>query len=135
MSPIFGVLLVLPQITGPKKNKTKQNLRYITGSKILVFTIVNFVGPIFSVPRLHVVNIELQEQQQDKTIEHGIEDPGAYPMAPTFEEMQQQHSYVADKIATQQQDLTVEHERKARAGQPDCGPEPVPVYDGVNRRR
>ena len=56
-------------------------------------------------------------------------------MAPTFEEMQQQHSYVADKIASQQQDLTVEHERKAGAGQPDCCPEPVPVYDGVNRRR
>ena len=66
MSPIFGVLLVLPQITGAKKKKkkkkTKLTLLALLVQTSFVFTFVNLVGPTFSVPRVHVVNIELQEQ-------------------------------------------------------------------------
>ena len=63
MSPIFGVLLVLPQITGAKKKKKpKLTLLALLVQTSFVFTSVNLVGPTSSVHRVHVVNIELQEQ-------------------------------------------------------------------------
>lgn len=49
--------------------------------------------------------------------------------------MQQQDTHMWHQVAAQKHDLAVHHEWKTRAGQPDCRPEPVPVYHGINQRR
>ena len=54
---------ITPNYRGQKKKKKpKLTLLALLVQTSFVFTFVNLVGPTFSVPRVHVVNIELQEQ-------------------------------------------------------------------------
>lgn len=55
-SPNFGVF------SPPKKKKTTTYFTILLGSNILVFKSVQLLGPTLSVPQVHVVDIELQEQ-------------------------------------------------------------------------
>ncbi|MED6132442.1 hypothetical protein PIB30_019041 [Stylosanthes scabra] len=78
-------------------------------------------------------DIEVKEQQQNRSVEDGVEDPRANPIAATFEEeVQQENANVAGKVATEEGDLAVEDEGKAGAAEANCGPELVTVDEGVD---
>ncbi|KAA8547306.1 hypothetical protein F0562_003830 [Nyssa sinensis] len=72
------------------------------------------------------LHIEVQEQQQNCSVQHRIEYPCPNSIAPTFHEVQQEHPNMAQQIATQQHNLAIHHERKASTRQSNCGPESVP---------
>lgn len=75
----------------------------------------------------------VQKQQENNAIQHRIEYPGANSVAPTSEKVKQEHPHMAHHVATQQQDLAVNHKWKARATQPHGRPEPVPVHHRMHQ--
>lgn len=83
--------------------------------------------------RVHFLDVELQEEQQNRTIQHGIEAPGPNAVATPFEQVQQKHHKMANQVADKQHHLAVHHKRKARSGQPYLDAEPVPINYGVEQ--
>ncbi|CAI0429321.1 unnamed protein product [Linum tenue] len=77
-------------------------------------------------------HIGIQEQKHNRGVQYRIEHPSSDPIAPSLHEMKQQNSDVADQIPSEQSNLAIEHKGEAGAGQPDCGPEPVPVNRRIN---
>ncbi|KAI3412342.1 Hexosyltransferase [Psidium guajava] len=80
------------------------------------------------------LHVEVQEQHQDRAVQHRVEHPRADPVAPALGQVQRQNADVAHQVAPQEHDLAVRDEREARDGQPDGGPEAVPVHGGVDER-
>lgn len=78
------------------------------------------------------LHVEIQRQKQDRGVEHRIQPPCPDPIATPFQKVHQQDPNVAHNVAAQKQDLAADHEGEARAGEPDGGPEAVPVDDGVD---
>ncbi|KAH6832161.1 hypothetical protein C2S53_007439 [Perilla frutescens var. hirtella] len=85
-------------------------------------------------PEMHF-EVEIQEEEHDRAVENGVEEPGFEAVAAAGDEVEQEHCAVAHQIAAQEDDLAVEDEREARARQPDRRPEPVAVDGGVDERR
>ena len=79
--------------------------------------------------------MEPQEQQQNRSVENRIEAPRAHAVTPASQEVQEENPQMANQVAAKQNDLAVDDEWEARAGQPNRGPEAVPVNHGVQQRR
>lgn len=80
------------------------------------------------------LHVEVQEQHQDRAVQDRVEHPRADPVAPALDQVQRQDADMAHQVAPEEHDLAVRDEREARDGQPDGGPEPVPVHGGVDER-
>lgn len=78
------------------------------------------------------INIEPQEGEKNRSIEHGIDDPSSDAITASSQEMQGKNPNMTNQIRTQEQHAAVEREEEAVGGQPDLGPESVGVDQGVN---
>ncbi|KAF7817551.1 hypothetical protein G2W53_031520 [Senna tora] len=74
---------------------------------------------------------ESQDEEENSSIEHRIEEPSANPVTSSSEEMEKKHSNMAHHIGSQEQHLAIESEGEACAGQADLPPETVGIDEGV----
>ncbi|KAK9948687.1 hypothetical protein M0R45_004252 [Rubus argutus] len=80
------------------------------------------------------LHVEVQEEQENDSVEHRVETPSADSVTAAFHEMHQQNPNMAGHIAAQKQHLAVDHEGEAGPGQPDCDPDPVRVHNRIHQR-
>lgn len=78
--------------------------------------------------------IEVQEKQQNGTVEDRVEAPSPDSVAPTLHKMEHQDAHMAGQIATHKNDLAIHHKGEAGPPQSDRRPESVPVHHCVHHR-
>lgn len=79
------------------------------------------------------LEVEIEEQQEDSGVKDGVEEPRADAIAAAFDEMEEENSDVAEEVTAEEDNLAIDDEWEARAGEPNRGPETVPVNHGINR--
>lgn len=78
-------------------------------------------------------DIEVQEEEEDHTIQQRIENPSTDSITSALHKVQEQNTDVEGQVATEHDDLAVQHEGEAGARQAYGGPEPVAVDHGVDQ--